>query len=62
MINIKALDLSLLRIDEKSYKNIGIYNIGYNTIKKIDYYKIFVSNDLYWMYQGIRCIKEVKLK
>ena len=26
----------MLRIDKKSYKNIGIYNIGYITIKKID--------------------------
>ena len=25
-----------LEIDRKSYKNIGIYNIGYITIKKID--------------------------
>ena len=28
--------LKELRIDKKSYKNIGIYNIGYITIKKID--------------------------
>ena len=35
MINIKDFDLSLLNIDKKSYKNIGIYNIGYITIKKI---------------------------
>ena len=26
----------LLKINKKSYKNIGIYNIGYITIKKID--------------------------
>ena len=26
----------MLKIDKKSYKDIGIYNIGYNTIKKID--------------------------
>ena len=36
MINIKDFDSSLLKIDKKSYKNIGIYNIGYITIKKID--------------------------
>ena len=36
MINIKVFDSSLLKIDKKSYKNIGIYNIGYITIKKID--------------------------
>ena len=26
----------MLKIDNKSYKNIGIYNIGYIAIKKID--------------------------
>ena len=26
----------MLKIDKKSYKNIGIYSIGYITIKKID--------------------------
>ena len=26
----------MLKVDKKSYKNIGIYNIGYITIKKID--------------------------
>ena len=36
MINIKNFDQILLKIDRKSYKNIGIYNIGYITIKNID--------------------------
>ena len=35
MINIKNFDPILLKIDRKSYKDIGIYNIGYITIKKI---------------------------
>ena len=35
-INIKNFEPNLLKIDRKSYKNIGIYNIGYITIKKID--------------------------
>ena len=39
MINIKDFDLSLLKIGKKSYKNIGIYNTGYITIKKIDDYE-----------------------
>ena len=39
MINIKDFDSSLLKIDKKIYKNIGIYNIGYITIKKIDDYE-----------------------
>ena len=37
MMNIKYFELNLLKIDRKSYKNIGIYNIGYITIKKINY-------------------------
>ena len=39
MINIKIFDSNLLKIDKKSYKDIGIYNIGYITIKKIDHCK-----------------------
>ena len=34
MINIKNFDPILLKISEKSYKDIGTYNIGYITIKK----------------------------
>ena len=49
-INIKDFDSSLLKIDKKSYKNIGIYNIGYITIKKIeDYESINSVNPLYLM-------------
>ena len=40
MINLKNFEPNLLKIDRKSYKNIGIYNIGYITIKKIDDLKI----------------------
>ena len=35
MIKIKNFDSALLKIDKKSFKDIGIYNIGYITIKKI---------------------------
>ena len=38
----------MLKIDRKSYKGIGIYNIGYITIKKFDYYEtIYSVNPLY---------------
>ena len=48
MINIKKFDSNLLKIDKKSYKDIGIYNIGYITIKKIDDCKnIYSVNPLY---------------
>ena len=38
MINIKDFDARLLKIHKKSYKNTGIYNIGYITKKKTDDY------------------------
>ena len=34
MINLKNFVPNLLKIDRKSNKNIGIYNIGYIAIKK----------------------------
>ena len=34
IINLKKFESKLLKIDKKSYKDIGIYNIGYITIKK----------------------------
>ena len=51
MINIKDFEPNLLKIDRKSYKNIGIYNIGYITINNIDdyenIYSIYSVNPLY---------------
>ena len=48
LINIKHFEPNLLKIDRKSYKNIGIYNIGYITTKKInDYQNIYSVNPLY---------------
>ena len=48
MINLKEFDSNLLKIDKKSYKDIGIYNIGYITIKKIDDCEnIYSVNPLY---------------
>ena len=48
MINIRDFDSSLIKIDKKSYKNIGIYNIGYIIIQKIDDYENIDSvNPLY---------------
>ena len=48
MISLKYFELNLLKIDRKSYKNIGIYNIGYITIKKIDDCEnIYSVNPLY---------------
>ena len=35
IIDLENFKSNLLKIDKKSYKDIGIYNIGYTTIKKI---------------------------
>ena len=34
IINIEDFDLNLLKIDKKSFKNIGVYNTGYIAINK----------------------------
>ena len=48
IIDLKNFDARLFKVDKKSYKNIGIYNIGYITIKKIDDYEnIYSVNPLY---------------
>ena len=39
--DIKKFDSNLLKIDKKSYKDVGIYNIGYITSKKLMIMKIF---------------------
>ena len=48
MVNIKTFDSNLLKIDKKSYKDIGIYNIRYIISKRIDDYEnIYSLNPLY---------------
>ena len=41
IISIKNFDARLLKIDKKSYKDIGIYNIGYIALKKMVIVKKF---------------------
>ena len=47
MINIKGFNPSLLKIDKKSYKNIGVYYIGYINMKDSDHVEINSVNLLY---------------
>ena len=42
MVNIEDFDPNLLKIDNKVYKNMGIYYIEYITIRKIMVIKIFI--------------------
>ena len=51
----------MLKIDKKSYKNIGIYNIGYITIKKIDDCEsIYSVNPLYLLVDHVNGYIEEK--
>ena len=47
MINIENFDPSLLKINKKSYKDIGIYYIEYITMKNSDYVKLKGVNYLH---------------
>ena len=48
IISLKNFKSNLLKIDKKSYKDIGIYNIRYITIRKIDDCEdIYSVNPLY---------------
>ena len=66
MINIKDFDPSVLKIDKKSYKNTGIYYIGYIAIKDYDHVKINSVNPLLIVYtiinEGDGSISEKKME
>ena len=48
IIDIETFDSNMLKLDKRSYKNLGIYNIGYVTVKKIGSgYDINSLNPLY---------------
>ena len=47
MINIENLDPNKIKINEKSNKNIVIYQIGYVSIKDLSYKKYSSVNLLY---------------
>ena len=49
-INLKDFDAKLLKVDKKNYKDIGIYYIGYVSLKKIENCNnINSANPLYLM-------------
>ena len=63
MFNLKNFEPNLLKIDKKSYKNIGVYNIGYITIKKIDNYEsVYSVNPLYLQVNHAIIILQMKTK
>ena len=46
MIDVEDFDQNLLKIGERSYRNINIYFIGYITMEDYDYLKINNVNPL----------------
>ena len=60
IINIKNFDPNKIKIDEKSYKDILIYYIGYVTIKDSKYIKINRVNPLYLIINKVNeCFEEI---
>ena len=53
IINIKNFDSNNIKIDEKSYKNILIYYIGYVMVKDFQYVKINSTNPLYLIFSKV---------
>ena len=53
IINIKNSDPNNIKTDERSYKNILIYYIGYATIKDLKYIKINSINPLYLIFSKV---------
>ena len=48
IIDVENFDSSLLKLNKKSYKGIGIYSVGYTTVKKIgDCKNIYSVNPLH---------------
>ena len=50
IIKIKKLDANNIKKDEKSYKDILIYYVGYETIKDLKYLRIYNVIPLYLIF------------
>ena len=53
IISIKNFDPNNVKTDEKAYKNILIYYIGYLMIKDLKYVKIDSVNPLYFIFSKV---------
>ena len=53
VIIIKSFDPNSIKIDEKPYKNIFIYYIGYETIKDLKYAKTNSVNSLWLIFSKV---------
>ena len=60
ILSIRKIDSSNIKIDEKSYKNILMYYIGYVMIKDSKYVKINNVNPLYFIFNEVdECFEEI---
>ena len=60
IINMKSFDSNTIKIEEKSYKNILIYYIGYVTFKDLKYVKINSVNHLYLIINNVNeCFEDI---
>ena len=59
IINIKNFDPNKIEVDEKSYKDILIYYIGYVMIKNSKYMKINNVNPLYLLAKWMDNLKKL---
>ena len=62
IVNIKNFDPNNIKIDEKPYKDILIYYIGYVTIEDLKYVKIHILNPLYRIFSKVNGYFEEILK
>ena len=53
IINIENFDPSIIKINEKSCKNILIYYIGYVTTKDSKFVKIYSVNPFYLIFRNV---------
>ena len=60
MMNIRNVNASLLKIDKKSCKSIGIYYIGYVTKKDFKYVNIHSANPLSFVVDKVNGFIEEK--
>ena len=62
IINMKNFDPNNIKIDEKSYKNILFYYIGYVTIQDSKYVKINSVHPLYFIFNKVNGYFEETIK
>ena len=53
IVNVKKIVSHNIKLDEKSYKIILNYYIGYETIKYLEYIKVYCVNSVYILFSNM---------